>query len=190
MCFWQQFGKAIVCSDTAAEAARYGFTAVDRPEGFLVLAIASLGDEITELKSPPEVSKISLIVTFLAFTHIIVNSIVSKMTQDTTSLEKKKLGVKGLGKKKTDESEHFVWKDDIKVPCGKLVASDHQDSPLEYNEYAVYNPKQVFPLLPFISATSQIFNPEKHFFFIFFTIFASVHFLLTGTHKLLGGSEV
>lgn len=54
-CSWRQFGKAIVCSDAAAEAARYGFTAVDRPEGFLVLAIASLGNEITELKSPPEV---------------------------------------------------------------------------------------------------------------------------------------
>lgn len=66
------------------------------------------------------------------------------LTQDTSSLEEKKLGVKGLGKKKTDESEHFVWKDDIKVPCGKLVASDHQDSPLEYNEYAVYDPKQVY----------------------------------------------
>lgn len=56
MCIkFEQFGKAIVCSDAAAEAARYGFTAVDRPEGFLVLAIASLGNEITELKSPPEV---------------------------------------------------------------------------------------------------------------------------------------
>jgi hypothetical protein len=52
---YSQFGKAIVCSDAAAEAAKYGFTAVDRPEGFLVLAIASLGNEITELKSPPEV---------------------------------------------------------------------------------------------------------------------------------------
>ncbi|XP_057455993.1 protein ADP-ribosyltransferase PARP3 [Lotus japonicus] len=110
------FGKAIVCSDAAAEAARYGFTAVDRPEGFLVLAIASLGNEITELKSPPE---------------------------DTTPLEEKKLGVKGLGKKKTDESEHFVWKDDIKVPCGRIIPSEHEDSPLEYNEYAVYDPKQV-----------------------------------------------
>ena len=62
--FWQQFGKAIVCSDAAAEAARYGFTAVDRPEGFLVLAIASLGNEITEFKSPPEVSKMDLLSPF------------------------------------------------------------------------------------------------------------------------------
>lgn len=65
------------------------------------------------------------------------------LRQDTTSLEENKIGVKGLGKKKTDESEHFVWKDDIKVPCGRIIASEHEDSPLEYNEYAVYDPKQV-----------------------------------------------
>ncbi|KAI5666665.1 hypothetical protein M9H77_16518 [Catharanthus roseus] len=110
------FGKAIVCSDAAAEAARYGFTAVDRPEGFLVLAVASLGQEITEVSSPPE---------------------------DTKSLEEKKMGVKGLGRKKTEESEHFVWKEDIKVPCGRLVPSENKDSLLEYNEYAVYDPQQV-----------------------------------------------
>lgn len=52
-----QFGKAIVCSDAAAEAARYGFTAIDRPEGFLVLAVASLGEEIKEFPSPPKVAK-------------------------------------------------------------------------------------------------------------------------------------
>lgn len=51
--------------------------------------------------------------------------------------------MKGLGRKKTDESEHFVWRDDIKVPRGRLVLSAHKDSPLEYNEYAVYDPKQV-----------------------------------------------
>lgn len=55
LCFALQFGRAIVCSDAAAEAARYGFTAVDRPEGFLVLAIVSLGEEITEITSLPEV---------------------------------------------------------------------------------------------------------------------------------------
>ena len=44
-----------MCSDAAAEAARYGYTAVDRPEGFLVLAVASLGNEIIEVTSPPEV---------------------------------------------------------------------------------------------------------------------------------------
>ncbi|GLU19202.1 hypothetical protein SLE2022_354640 [Rubroshorea leprosula] len=110
------FGKAIICSDAAAEAARYGFTAVDRPEGFLVLAVQAHGDQVTELENPPE---------------------------DTKSLEEKKQPVKGLGRKKTDESEHVVWKDDIKVPCGRLIASEHKDSPLEYNEYAVYDPKHV-----------------------------------------------
>ncbi|GER36564.1 poly [ADP-ribose] polymerase, partial [Striga asiatica] len=110
------FGKAIVCSDAAAEAAKYGFTAIDRPEGFMILAVASLGENITQLTSPPE---------------------------DASSLEEKKMGVIGLGRKKTDESEHFNWKGDIKVPCGKLIPSEHKDSPLEYNEYAVYDPKQV-----------------------------------------------
>lgn len=105
-----------MCSDAAAEAARFGYTAVDRPEGFLVLAVASLGKEITEIASVPE---------------------------DTESLEAKKAGVKGLGRKKTDEKEHFVWKDDIMVPCGSLIESEHKESPLEYNEYAVYDPKQV-----------------------------------------------
>ncbi|CAL1403960.1 unnamed protein product [Linum trigynum] len=108
------FGRGIVCSDAAAEAAKYGYTAVDRPEGFLVLAVASLGNQILEVKTPP---------------------------QDTKSLEEKKVGVKGLGRKKTDEAEHFTWKDGIKVPCGKLVPSEHKDSVLEYNEYAVYDPK-------------------------------------------------
>ena len=51
----KQFGRAIVCSDAAAEAARYGFTAGDRPDGFLVLAVASLGKDIIEVKSTPEV---------------------------------------------------------------------------------------------------------------------------------------
>ncbi|WOG94510.1 hypothetical protein DCAR_0313806 [Daucus carota subsp. sativus] len=110
------FGKAIVCSDAAAEAARYGFTAVDRPEGFLVLAVASLGEKVVEVTSPPK---------------------------ETKSYEDKKLGVLGLGRKKTDEAEHIMWKDDIKVPCGRLVPSEHKDSVLDYNEYAVYDPQQV-----------------------------------------------
>ncbi|KAE8734834.1 Poly polymerase 3 [Hibiscus syriacus] len=110
------FGEGIVCSDAAAEAARYGFTAVDRPEGFLILAVFSQGEEIIELKNPPE---------------------------DTNRLVEKKVCVKGLGRKKPDESEFIDWKDDIKVPCGRLIPSEHKDSPLEYNEYTVYDPKQV-----------------------------------------------
>ncbi|MCD9560019.1 hypothetical protein HAX54_018444 [Datura stramonium] len=61
---------------------------------------------------------------------------------DTRALEEKKIGVKGLGRRKTDEKEHFFWKDDIKVPCGKLIPSE-LSSVLEYNEYAVYDPQQV-----------------------------------------------
>jgi len=146
-----------VCSDAAAEAARYGFTAVDRPEGFLVLAVASLGEEVTEFTSPPE---------------------------DTKTLEDKKIGVKGLGRKKTEESEHFMWRDDIKVPCGRLVPSEHKDSPLEYNEYAVYDPKQVnigktesIILLQLVQQDIQAFTYK-------------ILVCLTDKYKVLGGSEV
>ncbi|KAG6532522.1 hypothetical protein ZIOFF_006368 [Zingiber officinale] len=110
------FGRAIVCSNASAEAARYGFTAVDRPDGFLFLGIVSLGEKITEISTVPE---------------------------DTRKMEEEKVSVKGLGKKRPEESGHFQWGDEIKVPCGRLVASEHKDSPLEFNEYAVYDPKQV-----------------------------------------------
>jgi len=112
------FGKAIVCSDAAAEAARYGFTAVDRPEGYLVLAVASLGEEIKEVTGTPG-------------------------AEEARVFEEKKMGVKGVGRKTTDESEHISWRDGVIVPCGKLVPSANKDGPLEYNEYAVYDPKQV-----------------------------------------------
>ena len=75
---------------------------MDRPEGFLVLAVASLGEEVKEFTSPPE---------------------------DTKTLEEKKVGVKGLGRKKTEEPEHLMWKDDIKkVHRGRLVPSEHKSS--------------------------------------------------------------
>lgn len=44
-----------MCSDAAAEAARYGFTAVDRREGFLILAVVSLGEKMIEISALPEV---------------------------------------------------------------------------------------------------------------------------------------
>nr|DAD39877.1 TPA_asm: hypothetical protein HUJ06_014200 [Nelumbo nucifera] len=47
------FGKAIICSDAAAEAARYGFTSVDRPEGSLPgLSHCFLGRQSDRVKEP------------------------------------------------------------------------------------------------------------------------------------------
>ncbi|KAH9316844.1 hypothetical protein KI387_018613, partial [Taxus chinensis] len=109
------FGRGIYCTDAAAKAAMYGFTAVDIREGFLILAVASLGEKIIEMATAP---------------------------QDTKKLEEENVAVKGVGKKTTDESEYFTWKDDIKVPCGTLIPSEYEDSSLAYNEYVVYNPKQ------------------------------------------------
>ena len=82
------------------------------------MAVASLGEEIKEITGTPG-------------------------AEDAKALEEKKIGVKGVGRKTTDESEHFTWRDDVRVPCGKLVPSRNKDGPLEYNEYAVYDPKKV-----------------------------------------------
>ncbi|CAH1431058.1 unnamed protein product [Lactuca virosa] len=49
---------------------------------------------------------------------------------------------KGLGKKIPNESEHFKWKDDVVVPCGKSVSSNVKTYELMYNEYIVYNTDQ------------------------------------------------
>ncbi|KAI4322409.1 hypothetical protein L6164_022107 [Bauhinia variegata] len=86
--------------------------AVDRLKGFLVLAIASLGDEIAKLKK-------------------------------TKSLEEKKLGVKeSWEERKQMNQSTFCLEDDIKVPSGRIVASENNDSPLDYNEHTVYNPNE------------------------------------------------
>ncbi len=45
----------------------------------------------------------------------------------------------------------------MKVPCGRLVASGHEDSLLEYNEYAVYDPKQVMTTALKESIDGQIY---------------------------------
>lgn len=50
-----QFGQGLYCSDAAASAAMYGFTAVDRSEGYLILAVVAMGDEVLELTEPKEV---------------------------------------------------------------------------------------------------------------------------------------
>lgn len=70
-------------------------------------------------------------------------SVLMTTKQEARVFEEKKMGVKGVGRKTTDESEHISWRDGVIVPCGKLVPSANKDGPLEYNEYAVYDPKQV-----------------------------------------------
>ena len=67
--------------------------------------------------------------------------------------KKKHVAIKGLGRKSTNEKEYIKWHNDITVPCGSLIESGHKDSPLEYNEFCVYNPKQV-------SCASDQFNDK------------------------------
>jgi hypothetical protein len=50
-----QFRVGLYCSNSSAREAQYGFTVVDRPEGYLILAVVASGDEILELTEPHEV---------------------------------------------------------------------------------------------------------------------------------------
>jgi poly [ADP-ribose] polymerase len=73
------------------------------------------------------------------------------------------MGAKGVGRKTPDESEHITWRDGVTVPCGKLVPSANKDGPLEYNEYAVYDPKQVCVWVVFISLPGGSWIGDCHF---------------------------
>ncbi|XP_024370917.1 protein ADP-ribosyltransferase PARP3 [Physcomitrium patens] len=111
------FGEGWYCSDSAARAAQFGFTAVDRPEGYLILAVVGLGDEILELTKPEE---------------------------DVSQYKKKKVAIKGLGKMTTDPDGYIKFEEDITVPCGPLIPGK-EDSPLDFNEFCVYDSMQVKP---------------------------------------------
>jgi len=43
------FGRGIYCSDAAAKETQCVFHGLEKPQGFLVLAVASLGDKLIEM---------------------------------------------------------------------------------------------------------------------------------------------
>ncbi|KAL2620807.1 hypothetical protein R1flu_001012 [Riccia fluitans] len=110
------FGRGYYCSDAACKAAKYGFTAVNRADGFAVLAVVSLGKRILEGTQPEK---------------------------DVREYENSKKGIKILGKRTPDEEGFFKYKGDITVPCGPLKDSDVEGAIFDYNEYVVYDANQV-----------------------------------------------
>ncbi|KAL2610633.1 hypothetical protein R1flu_029206 [Riccia fluitans] len=113
------FGRGFYCSDAACKAAKYGFTAVDRADGFAVLAVVSLGKTILEGTEPDK---------------------------DVREYEHSKKGIKILGKRTPDKEGFFKFKEDITVPCGPLKDSNVEGAIQDYNEYVVYDAKQVMPM--------------------------------------------
>ncbi|KAL8262051.1 hypothetical protein R6Q59_026100 [Mikania micrantha] len=108
------FGKGIYFADLVSKSAQYCFTDKKNPVGLMLLSEVALG-EMYELKKAKYIDK----------------------------PPKGKHSTKGLGKNIPKESEHFNWKDDVIVPCGKPVPSNVKASELMYNEYIVYNTDQV-----------------------------------------------
>ncbi|KAF5931138.1 hypothetical protein HYC85_032011 [Camellia sinensis] len=71
------------------------------------------------------------------------NVFVVSFKQEVKTMEERKVGVKGLGERKQMNQSTLFGRTDIEVPRGRLAPSEHKDSPLEYNEYAAYDPNQV-----------------------------------------------
>ncbi|KAG6550433.1 hypothetical protein Mapa_008396 [Marchantia paleacea] len=108
------FGKGLYFADLVSKSAQYCYTTKKLPTGLMLLCEVALG-KMEEFK-------------------------------DAQYMEKPMNGsnsTKGVGKTEPLASEFKKWDDDIIVPCGKPVPSAATDSSLRYNEYIVYDTKQV-----------------------------------------------
>ncbi|KRY89944.1 Poly [ADP-ribose] polymerase 1 [Trichinella pseudospiralis] len=108
------FGKGIYFADMVSKSANYCNATTEDPHGLLLLCEVALGD-MYELTEPE----------FL------------------TKLPRGKHSVKGLGMNVPNPAEVEIIDDGVMVPLGKAVQSNIRESSLQYNEYVIYNVKQM-----------------------------------------------
>ncbi|KRZ74364.1 Poly [ADP-ribose] polymerase 1 [Trichinella papuae] len=108
------FGKGIYFADMVSKSANYCNATTEDPYGLLLLCEVALGD-MHELTEPE----------FL------------------TKLPRGKHSVKGLGMNVPNPAEVEIIDDGVVVPLGKAVQSNIRESSLQYNEYVIYNVKQM-----------------------------------------------
>ncbi|XP_064640278.1 poly [ADP-ribose] polymerase 2-like [Lineus longissimus] len=112
------FGKGVYFADISSKSANYCFASRAKSTGLLLLCEVSLGQTNDLLSADYAADK----------------------------LPKKKHSVKGLGSVAPDPKKTFVTPDGVTVPLGKPV-NTNIDNPngytLNYNEYIVYDTKQV-----------------------------------------------
>ncbi|VDN29861.1 unnamed protein product [Gongylonema pulchrum] len=110
------FGKGIYFADMATKSANYCYPQPSKP-GLLVLAQVALG-EMNELL------------------HADYNA---------DKLPAGKHSTKGLGSVGPDPETYITLDDGCEVPCGKPITVNRSEQcSLNYNEYIVYNVKQVW----------------------------------------------
>ena len=101
-------------ADLVSKSAQYCYPTKAAPTGLMLLSEVALG-EVYPLRKAQFLEK----------------------------LPQGKQSTKGLGKVEPDAKEHVKWRGEVTVPIGKPVPSGVRASELQYNEYIVYDTKQV-----------------------------------------------
>ena len=112
------YGKGVYFADMVTKSANYCFATPRQPIGFLILCEVALGSTNEKLVADYEADK----------------------------LPKGKHSTKGIGKTTPNPEESKILEDGTVVPLGKPIAvASARESALLYNEYVVYNAKQIRP---------------------------------------------
>ncbi|XP_024525660.1 poly [ADP-ribose] polymerase 2 [Selaginella moellendorffii] len=109
------FGKGVYFADMVSKSANYCFTTSQNPRGVLLLCEVALG-QMNELY---------------------------QADYNANRLPPGKLSTKGLGRSVPNSSQFKTLPDGVVVPLGKPVKSPNSNTSLEYNEYIVYDTKQI-----------------------------------------------
>ncbi|VDD80054.1 unnamed protein product, partial [Mesocestoides corti] len=109
------FGKGVYFADCASKSANYTHVTSSNDIGIMALCEVSLG-ECNELLNAD---------------------------YNANNLPSGKHSVKGLGSHMTDPSTWITLDDGVVVPSGKIIASNVKDACLFYNEYIVYDIRQI-----------------------------------------------
>ncbi|VDO05927.1 unnamed protein product [Rodentolepis nana] len=114
-CTGYMFGKGVYFADCASKSANYTHAHISDNVGLMALCEVSLGE---------------------------INPLLHA-DSNANNLPKGKHSVQGVGSNVPDKSTWITLDDGVVVPCGKMVESDVKNASLYYNEFIVYDVRQI-----------------------------------------------
>ncbi|KAL5106056.1 Poly ADP-ribose polymerase 2 [Taenia crassiceps] len=114
-CTGYMFGKGVYFADCASKSANYTYPSSTKNVGIMALCEVSLGE---------------------------INPLVAGDI-NANQLPKGKHSVQGVGRSMPDPSTWITLDDGVVVPCGKLIESKVDSAVLWYNEFIVYDIRQI-----------------------------------------------
>ncbi|KAH9281681.1 Poly [ADP-ribose] polymerase 2 [Echinococcus granulosus] len=114
-CTGYMFGKGVYFADCASKSANYAYPTSNDCVGIMALCEVSLGE---------------------------INSLVYA-DSNANQLPKGKHSVQGVGRNMPDPSTWITLDDGVVVPCGKIIESKVYTATLLYNEFIVYDVRQI-----------------------------------------------